>query len=193
MMKLNKYLLLAAFFIAPGAMADWQLQQPSEVTFVSSKNTHLLEVHRFNQLSGQITDSGLASIQIDLASIDSRIPIRDKRMRDQLFEVSSFSSATIEAQIPPKLLNELKQGNLLQTELAARLSLHGSSEELTLKLLVAPTAGKQLVVTSLEPVLIHANDFALTKGIQLLRDIAKLKAISEVVPVNFALTFAPGK
>lgn len=182
--------LLIAMLSSTSVLADWQLVQPSEVTFVTAKNNHLLEVHRFDQLSGEISDDGLAKVEINLTSIDSRIPIRDQRMRDLLFEVSSFAKATIEAQLPTDLMQKLKAGSVQQVELAATLSLHGSKEEINLKLLAVPTKDGQLIVTSLQPVLIHANDFAMTKGIHLLRDIAKLKVIAEVVPVNLTLTFS---
>jgi len=190
-MQLKKFApaLIAGLLSSASALADWQLTQPSEVTFVTGKNSHLLEVHRFGRLSGEVSDSGLAKVEIDLTSIDSRIPIRDQRMRDLLFEVSSFAKATIEAQLPAELLAELKAGKVQQIELPAKLNLHGSDEELNLKLLAVPAKDGQLVVTSLRPVLIHANDFAMTKGIRLLQDIAKLKVIAEVVPVNLTLTF----
>lgn len=192
-MKLTKLAALSTLLIANTALADWQLQQPSEVTFVSGKNSHLLEIHRFEKIAGSVSDQGQASITIDLSSIDSRIPVRDQRMRDHLFEVNSFASAEIQAQIPADVMTSIKQGKISSVELPATLSLHGNDEELVLKLLVAPGKQGELVVTSLAPVLIHADDFALTKGIQLLRDIAKLKVIGEVVPVTFALTFVPAK
>jgi len=192
-MKLTKLAALSTLLIANTALADWQLQQPSEVTFVSGKNSHLLEIHRFEKIAGSVSDQGQASITIDLSSIDSRIPVRDQRMRDHLFEVNSFASAEIQAQIPADVMTYIKQGKISSVELPATLSLHGNDEELVLKLLVAPGKQGELVVTSLAPVLIHADDFALTKGIQLLRDIAKLKVIGEVVPVTFALTFVPAK
>lgn len=181
-------LLIAGLCSTWTAQADWQLSSPSEVTFVSAKNSHLLEVHRFANLSGSITESGKATIDIDLSSIDSRIPIRDQRMRDLLFEVKSYATARIEAHIPEKVMSDIRAGKVNHTELDAKLSLHGHEEVITLKVLAAPAKDNTLIVTSLRPVLIHADDFALAKGVTLLQDIAKLNVISQVVPVSFTLT-----
>lgn len=186
---LTSVLLSAGLLLSSVAQADWQLAQPSEVTFVTAKNTHLLEVHRFNTLSGTVSDSGEARINIDLSSIDSRIPVRDERMQKHLFEVEQFTSATISAQIPASVISSVKDGKISHITQEATLNLHGSDEQIELELLVVPGRQGEVVISSLKPVLIHADDFALTKGIRMLQDIAKLKVITEVVPVNFTLTF----
>jgi polyisoprenoid-binding protein YceI len=183
-------LLMGAFFSSQ-SHADWQLSQPSEVTFVSAKNTHLLEVHRFSNINGHVSDDGQARIEIDLSSIDSRIPVRDERMQKHLFEVAQFAKASISATIPADVMAQVKAGKVSRVQQAAVLNLHGSDEPLELQLLVAPAASGDVVITSLQPVLVHADDFGLTKGIRLLQDIAKLQVIAEVVPVSFSLTFSP--
>lgn len=186
----NGVLFVCSLLASTLALADWQLQKPSEVTFVSSKNSHLLEIHRFNQISGTVSATGEARVVINLSSIDSKIQIRDQRMREQLFEVSQFADAEILARLTPDALALVKAGEVQTINLDATLSLHGNTEKLSIPVIVAPAKDDKLVISNLAPVLIHANDFALTQGVQALQKIAKLKVISEVVPVNFVLTFS---
>lgn len=179
---------LCCALMPAAALAEWQLAHPSEVSFVSFKNTHLAENHRFKSLQGTVSQAGDAVLRIDLSSIDSGIPIRDERMRDLLFEVSDFSHADIRAQIPASVLSAEQPQSY---ELQGQLSLHGSQEQFRTTVMVTPAADGTTTVNSLEPVLVHADSFALSRGLRELRDIAKLDNIAEVVPVSFSLTFQP--
>lgn len=186
-------LLLAPLFLlaTAAAQADWQLEQPSELTFMSFKNTHLAEVHRFNRIQGNIAEDGEATLSIDLTSVDSAIPIRDTRMQEMLFETSRFASATLTAKVNTKVLQQAAAGAIQTYDLTGKLNLHGLEADVSVPVLIVPAADGRLVVSSLKPVLVQADQFELTAGIQKLRDIAKLERISEVVPVSFTLIFSP--
>src|SRR5690606_41293842 len=101
-------LLLAPLFLlaTAAAQAGWQLEQPSELTFMSFKNTHMAEVHRLNRLQCNIADNGEATLNIDLSSVDTAIAIRDTRMQEMLFETSRFASATLTAKVNTKVLQQ---------------------------------------------------------------------------------------
>lgn len=186
-------LLLAPLFLlaTAAAQAGWQLEQPSELTFMSFKNTHLAEIHRFNRMQGNIADDGEATLSIDLSSVDTAIAIRDTRMQEMLFETSRFASATLTAKVNTKVLQQAAAGAIQTYDLTGKLNLHGLEADVSVPVLIVPAADGRLVVTSLKPVLVQADQFELTAGIQKLRDIAKLERISEVVPVNFTLIFSP--
>ena len=55
-------------------------------------------------------------------SVSSGIPLRDERMRDDLFEVERFAEATIKAQIDLRPINDLANG--AQIELRLPLTYH---------------------------------------------------------------------
>ncbi|MBE0481932.1 MAG: YceI family protein [Bacterioplanes sp.] len=173
------------------AHADWQLSTPSSLTFTSTKNTHLVEVHRFTRLEGYVKHNGEAKLQIDLASIDSNIAIRDERMRDLLFKTTQFARAELTARIPEAIVQQAQNGQTVSYDLDGDLWLHGSRQPVSVPVTVVPTADGKVVISNSQPVLLHADAFGLTKGIQALRDIAGLETIGEVVPVHFTLTFAP--
>lgn len=49
--------------------------------------------------------------------------------------------------------------------------------------------GERLLVTSLKPFILSANDYGLAEGIEMLRTVANLPSISTVVPVTYNFIF----
>ena len=73
---------------ALSARADWYLDgESSRLSFVSTKNANVAEVQRFLVLHGKVDPEGLAQVEVELESINSGIPLRDERMRKELFQV----------------------------------------------------------------------------------------------------------
>ena len=181
---------LCSLFISGMVMADWQLQQPSAIHFVTTKNTNVSEIHSFNDFDGKVTEKGEASLNINLASVDTRISIRDERMQKHLFELPQFSDARFEAQIPQDVLKAATQGQAQMFDLQGTLVLHGERAQLQAKVLISANKDNSVTVTSVTPFLVDAETFTLASGVQKLREIAGLKSISNIVPVTFTLTFA---
>lgn len=180
--------LITSLFVSLPVLADWQLVSPSEVTLVSTKNHDVAEVFRFQRLEGKINQQGQAQVALDLTSIDSAIEIRDQRMRDILFETKLFPKATLTANL------DLTALTATQTYiLDAVLDLHGQQQDIKVPVLIVKASNDNIVVTSLQPVLVHGSQFQLSKGIMQLQEIAKLERISDTVPVSFTLTFTPTK
>ena len=178
---------LASLALSLPAQADWQLTGDSSLHFLSTKNTDITEVHEFSDISGHITDSGDARFTIDLSSVETGIPIRNERMQTLLFETMKFGEATVSANIPSPLIESVKSGGMIETELEMTLSLHGQSSPVNATLLISSTAEGQILVSTTAPILVSAADFGLDTGIEALRQVAGLTSISGTVPVVFNL------
>ena len=178
---------LASLVLSLPAQADWQLTGDSSLHFLSTKNTDITEVHEFSDISGHITDSGDARFTIDLSSVETGIPIRNERMQTLLFETMKFGEATVSANIPSPLIESVKSGGMIETELEMTVSLHGLSRPVNATLLISSTAEGQILVSTTAPVLVRAADFGLDTGIEALRQVAGLTSISGTVPVVFNL------
>ncbi|MGK0411500.1 MAG: polyisoprenoid-binding protein YceI [Shewanella psychromarinicola] len=183
---------LAASLLSTSVMAgDWQVNQDhSRVSFISIKKADIAEVHHFKQVAGELTDAGAFSLSIDLTSVDTGIEIRDQRMQTVLFEVAQFPKLTLDAVVNPKLLAGLKVGDTLTTQVEATISLHGQKQQKSFEVLVAKLSDKKMVISSLAPVIIQANEFGLVSGVEKLKEMAGLPSISLAVPVSFVLTLA---
>jgi polyisoprenoid-binding protein YceI len=72
----------------------------SYLNFVTTKNTHVVEAHNFISLGGEINAAGIATLTIDLNTVNTGVSLRDQRMRDLLFEVATYPTATVTVNVP---------------------------------------------------------------------------------------------
>ncbi len=189
-----KFLLLRTIFIGfclicYSANAHWILVEgESSLSFVSTKNQQISEINQFKTLKGEFSSEGKLQVEIDLASIDSGIEIRDTRMREKLFLVDKFPAANLTAQLPDSVLT-LAKGSSISVTLPAELSIMGISKTISVTVQVTRKADNGIVATSTQPILISAADFGLTSGVDILQKLAGLSGIGLTVPVNFNLVF----
>lgn len=182
-----KPLLLSLSLLSTQAFAAWQLDNDaSQLSFTSIKKNSIAENHYFEKLAAQIDDNQLSMV-IELASVESLIPIRNERMQKMLFNVAQFPKAVIEADLAP-YLGSLKLGHQVLKSVPVTLNLHGQKQQLMLDLVVVQTA-RQLIVSPSKAVLVNAADYKLEQGIEALRKIAGLDSIAQSVPVTFNLVF----
>ena len=171
------------------ANADWQLDPAaSDLYFMSIKATHVGEVHSFDTLSGKVDEKGAASLTIDLASVATLIPIRDQRMRDMLFQVDRYPTATVDAQIDLNTLVTMPAGSEIDIELEADLKFKGNTSQIMTKVKVSKLNEQKITVRTIAPVVLSAGQLQVTEGLEKLREIAGLPNISFTIPVTFNLT-----
>jgi len=187
---MKKLLISSLFvFISFSANAQWQLSESgSTVKFVSIKNSTVAEVHTFKGLSGAI-NKGIATVDIKLASVETNIPIRNDRMRTMLFEVANFSVASISTKAMLGQLDKMKNGDKVQSKVDLDVKLHGITKVMSADIQVVKLNDSEILVSSISPLILRAEDFNLSNGVDALRDIAKLTSISTAVPVTFNLVF----
>ncbi|MFB6259793.1 MAG: YceI family protein, partial [Thiohalorhabdaceae bacterium] len=160
----------------------------SSLYFLSIKKNKVAETHHFDQLTGRY-HRGEAQLAIDLTSVETGIDIRDKRMREKLFEVGSHPSAAVTLSVAEQRIAELTEGEQALLDATATLELHGTRQEIDAPLTVTRLADDTLQVTNARPVIINAGEFGLAQGVEKLREIAGLPSISPAVPVQFSLYF----
>ncbi|HKL78552.1 MAG TPA: YceI family protein, partial [Gammaproteobacteria bacterium] len=124
-----------------------------------------------------------------LASVETGIDIRDKRMREMLFEVANFPEATVTMELPEQRIAELSAGENLTLDATATLALHGTEKAVDTALAVTRLKDGSVQVTNVRPVIIQADDFGLARGVEKLREVAGLPSISPAVPADFTLYF----
>jgi polyisoprenoid-binding protein YceI len=187
--SMKAFIISLALSFSSLSLADWTLQQPSSIYFLTSKNTHTTEIHSFKKFEGAINTQGLAKLSIDLSSVDTRIAIRNERMQEHLFETSLFSQATFEADIPTDLLAQVSAGQQTEFELKGKISLHGEQAQAYCQVMISPNKDKTITVSSITPMVIDAESFNLIAGINKLQELAGLKSITRTVPLTFNLSF----
>ncbi|MGB0944268.1 MAG: YceI family protein, partial [Marinomonas sp.] len=144
----------------------------------------------FTQLNGQLSEQGELNIEVDLTSAETMIPIRNERLTKFVFEAIDYPNAILTADLSEHISNIDKEGVHIIKGIDAELDFHGNKKAIKVDVLVTSTEEDILTVSSLQPVIINSKDFAVTKGIKKLQELAKLPSIATAVPVTFALTFS---
>lgn len=162
----------------------------SRLTFSTTKKIHVVENMTFTELAGGISQSGVATLGISLASIESGIDIRNERMRNFLFETSVFPEATVTLPVDMVALENLNVGENLRLAVTASLDLHGVIRDVSTELKVSRLSENLVLVQNVAPILIVADDYDLEAGVEELRSLASLNSIGKVVPVDFTLFFS---
>ncbi|MCF5802321.1 MULTISPECIES: YceI family protein [Pseudomonas syringae group] len=190
MFNINRLLLVTLAAVALPAQANWYLDnESSRLSFTSTKNADIAEVHRFLVLHGRVDNNGLAEVGIETDSVSTGIPLRDERLREQVFQVRKFPAAQITAQLDMRPINDLAPGAQLELRLPLSVSLRGKTHTYNAELLATRLDERRFQVVTLEPLVVHAQDFDLVPDFTALRDAAGLSAISLSVPVGAVLIF----
>jgi polyisoprenoid-binding protein YceI len=189
-MSAMKLLLVTALLTASQAQAAWTLDNDdSLLSFLSIKASDIAEVHHFTSLSGAVEDDGGAIVEIQLADVETMIPIRNERMQELLFEVKVFPVATITTTVDLNAITALEPGTFTLITAEVLLDLHGEAAPLIVDLRVTRLSEGRFSVASEQPVIVNAGMFNLVDGIEALREVAGLPNISKAVPVTFTLVF----
>ena len=182
--------LLLTLGVSLSAQANWYLDgESSRLSFITTQNANIADVHRFLVLHGKVDRKGLAQLRIEIDSVNSAVPLRDERMRDVLFDFKHFPEAQISAQIDLQPINDLASGAQLELRLPVTVSLRGKQHTYQAELLATRLDERRFQVVTLEPLMLQAEDFGLQPELETLRKLAGLSAISFSVPVNAVLIF----
>lgn len=157
----------------------------SNLSFVSVKNGTVAEAHSIPKLTGSISDKGELKISMFLASVETNIPIRNTRMNRHVFDSGNNPLATITANVAGKVPTAAGVA-IVETE--GELTLRGVVKKIKVNVMVAHT-GKELVVSSIKPIIVKASDYGMEVGVKKLQELAKLSSIVTAVPVSFSLVF----
>lgn len=184
---LKGLLLTAALAFSPLATASSMNldEDSSSLSFVSVKKGTVAEAHSINKLTGTISDKGMLSINIHLASVETNIPIRNTRMNRHVFESETNPLGTITADVSGKI----PESGMSMVETEGELTLRGVTKTVKVSAMVVNT-GPKLIVTSIKPIIIKASDYGMEEGVKKLQELAKLPSIATAVPVTFTLVFS---
>lgn len=184
-------LLLA--LAASQSHAEWVLDSgASSFFYVTTKAAAVTEINSFTGLDGGISDDGKATLAIDLATVDTAIEIRDQRMRELVFQVAEFPSATVSLDVDAEALQNMSAGVSTTGSYTASVSLHGVTQELAADLQVTKLEDGGVLVHTARPLLVAAPAFGLQAGVDELQKVAALPSITPGVVVDFTLVYRVG-
>lgn len=175
---------------APVTEGTWTLDPAtSRLSYVSIKAGEIGEANRFDTLAGTVAADGTATLDIDLASVNTGVDIRNERMREIFFGVAENPKASVTAKLDPAAFSGLAVGQSITRPLKASVTIKGVTADVETEVLVTRTADDRVIVVPTAPIIITTDMFDLTDELGELRALAQLPSITPAVPVTFTLAF----
>jgi polyisoprenoid-binding protein YceI len=181
---------------ASSSTQNWAIDaNQSTLNFVTTKAGQqgvagISETQSFKRYAGGIDQSGKIVLNIDLASVDTGVEIRDERMRTMLWNVKATPQATFTAQLPAEALKSVGGTGVQNIELNGQLQMGGQTKPVVANVRVSKLANDQLLVVTRNPILINANDYGLRPGVEALREVMGLNFLAGSAPVSFTLVLS---
>ncbi len=181
---------LASLLLASTAFAQstdpfehgWELDaNASELQFLSVKKNSVAEHSGFASLTGVIDPEGDAEIRIQMDSVDTKIDLRNVRMRFLFFETFNHPEAVITAKLPSDKLVNLHQERHKIIELPYTLSLHGVKKDSVAQVAITLVDNDRVAVANTTPIAIALPDFNLEEGRAKLEEAAGV----DILPFGF--------
>ena len=170
--------------------SGWTLQsEMSALDFQSVKKQTVVESSSFATLTGEIDESGATQVKVLLDSVDTKIDLRNVRMRFLFFETFKFPEATISTQIDPALISDLEQVRRKQVPVSFTMYLHGVTQTYQADVAVTLLTRDLVSVSSRTPISIPVADFDLMGGLEKLQEAANVTIIPSAT-VSFDFVFA---
>ncbi len=168
----------------------WTLRSDSStLSFQSVKNETKVETSDFAKFSGSIDETGEAKVVVEVDSVNTKVDLRNVRMRFLFFETYQFPQAVVTLKLDPAQLSDLADVRRKTLTLPFSLTLHGVTNELSAQVAVVLITPDLVAVSSVSPISVAVADFNLSDGLQKLEDAAKVTLIPSGA-VTFDLLFA---
>lgn len=171
--------------LAPG----WDLAPGASVLrFQSVKKSTVVESSSFASLSGTIAADGTATVEVLLDSVDTKIDLRNVRMRFLFFETFTYPMASVSLRIDPAMIADLATVRRKVITVPYALDLHGIRNDLVAELAVTLLDENTVSVASSTPISISFADFGLQDNIAKLEEAANVVIVPSAT-VTFDFTF----
>jgi len=188
----RRHLLIPAFLIAalpsfanplaPG----WTLDtSESLVRFQSTKNDTKMETSAFASFEGAIAPDGAAELTVLLDSVDTKVDIRNVRMRFLFFETFNTPEAKVLTQITPDMVDQIAATGRTRLSLPFTLRLSGLEREYTAEVIATLLTQDRIAVSSAVGVPIPVTDYGLLPNLGKLEEAAGGVDIVPVAALNF--------
>ncbi|MEM9583115.1 MAG: OmpA family protein [Pseudomonadota bacterium] len=160
----------------------------SSLQFQSIKNGSKIETSSFAGVSGAIDPDGNASLKVLLDAVDTKVDLRNVRMRFLFFETFQYPEANITTRISATDIADLETVRRKTIRLPFTIDLHGVTKTLEADLAITLIGDDLVAVSTSEPINLAVADFNLMDGLRKLEEAANVTIVPSS-SVNFDLIF----
>lgn len=184
---------------ASSSQAAWHVDSgQSTFSFMTAKagtpgTSAIEEVQTFRQIDGSVGDDGKLVFDVELASVETNIGLRNDRIREILFKVADNPKAVFTGTVDARRLNALPAGSSVDMDVIGQLTLNGQSRSLAANVRVVKLASGALLVGTRVPLVVNLKDYGLQDGVEALRAVMNLDVLASAAPVSFSVLLKPGR
>ncbi|MEM6304057.1 MAG: OmpA family protein [Pseudomonadota bacterium] len=161
----------------------------SNLSFQSVKKQNVIESSGFATFNGTIDETGAVEVSVLLDSVDTKIDLRNVRMRFLFFETFKHPEAKITAKIDPASIADLVELRRKRVEAEYTIDLHGITQTRTAELTVTLLDNDMVSIAPTRPIAVPVADFQLQGGLQKLQEAANVTIMPAAI-VSFDWVFA---
>ncbi|MEM6740523.1 MAG: OmpA family protein [Pseudomonadota bacterium] len=167
----------------------WVLEaEASALRFTSVKNGSVTETSSFATYTGGIEPNGLAKVNILLDSVDTKVDLRNVRMRFLFFETFKFPEATVTLTLTEDMVADLPEKRRKIMVLPFDLTMRGITNSHEAEVAVTLLGENMVSVSSATPVTLKTADYDLEVGRGKLEEAAGVSIVPQTT-VNFDFVF----
>ncbi|MEO9516490.1 MAG: OmpA family protein [Paracoccaceae bacterium] len=171
----------------------WILESDaSTLQFQSIKKSSVIETSSFAKISGEIDSGGGVSLEVLLDSVDTKVDLRNVRMRFLFFETFNYPTATVSAQITQDMIADLANVRRKNVVMPFSLDLHGVTKTLEAEISLTLIGDDLVAVSTVEPINLAVDDFNLLGGLEKLSEAANVDIVPSTA-VSFDFIFRKSK
>ena len=194
---------IAALGVALAAAASPSLANPfqpgwvleadqSALRFTSVKNGSVTETSSFATYTGIIEPSGTATVNILLDSVDTKVDLRNVRMRFLFFETFKFPEATVSLALTEDMVADLPEKRRKIMTLPFDLTMRGITRTEQAEVAITLLGDDMVSVSSATPVTLKTADYDLEVGRGKLEEAAGVTIVPQTtVSFDFVFTRLP--
>ncbi len=110
-------------------------------------------------------------------------------MRDLVFQVAEYPSATVSVDVDAEALDNMSAGVSTAGSYTAQVELHGMTQEIMADLQITKLEDDSVLVQVTRPLIVAAPAFGLQAGVDELQKVAALPSITPGVVIDFTLVY----
>lgn len=192
------YLFCGFVFWSLPVVADWQLDaEQSSLQFISSKlvqgsHATIFEINQFDRFSGGI-DQQQTWLTVETASVNTKVPIRDERIREHVFKSDRYPQAKVQAAINAAAVEKIKPGGMHTQDVKGTLTLLNQTHPVSARVNMIRLDADTLVLQTQTPALLNTRQYQMQEGFLKLKELVNLFHIPMTILVDFRLVFQRAK
>ncbi len=179
------FMVVAAILIGVQASAQtspfangWNLNaQASNIRFQSIKKGNVVESSTFATFSGGIEEDGTAEVKVFLDSVDTKIDLRNVRMRFLFFETFKFPEATVSLKLTEAMIGDLATVRRKTVPIEFDLTLRGQTRRLSTDVVVTLLTDDVVSVASDAPLSLSLAEFEMIDNLKKLEEAASVTIV----------------